>query len=130
METIFKHKLYFFCFLTFFLFPQHLFANEPVVSIQILSEKVQAGEEIEVQLTISHSANYFFHFVEWVDLFINREQSNYWGYSAFDLPPAKSFKKIVKYKVPHMDEIIIVAEASCIRHGSAGKVTILVPVKK
>jgi Desulfoferrodoxin len=130
MKTIFRKRFCFFCFVIFLLFPQHLFANEPVVSIQILSEKVQAGEEIEIQLTISHNANYFFHFVEWVDLFINREQSNYWAYSAFDLPPAKSFKKVVKYKVPNMDEIIIVAEAGCIRHGSSGKVTLFVPVKR
>jgi hypothetical protein len=117
-----------------FVFPllssPNIFANEPVVSIQVLTEEIVPGKEIQIQLTIIHSANSFIHHVEWVDLVVNEQQSNHWAYSAFDLPPAASFKKVVKYQVPHSEEIRIVAEANCIRHGSSGKISFRIPVKK
>jgi hypothetical protein len=68
--------------------------------------------------------------VEWVDLVINELQSFHWAYSAFDLPPGEAFKRVVNYRVPSVERIRIVAEASCLRHGSSGKISLLVPVKK
>jgi hypothetical protein len=106
------------------------FANEPVVTIQILTEEILPGEEIQIQLTITHNANSFIHHVEWVNLVVDEMQSYHWAYSAFDLPPAETFKKVVKYRVPSIEKIRIVAEANCLRHGSSGRITLLVPVKK
>lgn len=117
-----------------FVFPlissPNIFANEPVVSIQVLTEEVVPGKEIQIRLTITHSANSFLHHVEWVDLVVNEQQSNHWAYSAFDLPPAEAFPKVVKYGVPNSHEVRIVAEAFCIRHGSSGKISLRIPVKK
>lgn len=106
------------------------FANEPIVVIEVLTEEVVPGEEIQIELTITHNANSFLHHVEWVNLVVNELQSYHWAYSAFDLPPGETFKKVVKYRVPSIEKIRIVAEANCLRHGSSGRITLLVPVKK
>jgi len=119
-----------FFFVVPFISSPNLFANEPVVTIRVLTEEVVPGKEIQIQLTITHSANSFLHHVEWVDLVINEQRSFHWAYSAFDLPPAEAFQKVVKYRVPNSEEVRIVAEANCIRHGSSGKVFLSIPVKK
>jgi desulfoferrodoxin (superoxide reductase-like protein) len=108
----------------------HIFANEPMVTIQVLTEEVVSGEEIQIELTISHNANAFLHHVEWVNLVINELQSYHWAYSSFDLPPGETFKRAVSFRVPNVERITIVAEANCLRHGSSGKKTLVVPVKK
>jgi len=108
----------------------HIFANEPMVTIQVLTEEVVSGEEIQIELTISHHANAFLHHVEWVNLVINELQSYHWAYSSFDLPPGETFKRAVSFRVPNVERITIVAEANCLRHGSSGKKTLVVPVKK
>jgi desulfoferrodoxin (superoxide reductase-like protein) len=110
--------------------PPNLFANEPTVTIQVLTEEILPGEEIQIQVTVTHNANSFLHHVEWVNLLINDLQSYHWAYSARDLPPAETFKKVAKYRVPSVEKIRIVAEAYCLRHGSSGKITALVTVKK
>jgi|PlaIllAssembly_1097288.scaffolds.fasta_scaffold33472_4 hypothetical protein len=106
------------------------FANEPIVAIEVLTEKVVPGEEIQIELTITHNANSFLHHVEWVNLVVNELQSYHWAYSSFNLPPGETFKRVVNYRVPNIESITIVAEASCLRHGSSGKKTLLAPVKK
>ena len=108
----------------------HIFANEPMVTIQVLTEEVVSGEETQIELTISHNANAFLHHVEWVNLVINELQSYHWAYSSFDLPPGETFKRAVSFRVPNVERITIVAEANCLRHGSSGKKTLVVPVKK
>jgi desulfoferrodoxin (superoxide reductase-like protein) len=122
--------VWFFLLVFSLLFSPDIFANEPLVAIQVLTEEIVPGKEIQIQLTITHSANSFIHHVEWVDLVVNDQQSNHWAYSAFDLPPAASFKKVVKYRVLDSEEIRIGAEANCIRHGSSGKISLRIPVKK
>ncbi len=108
----------------------NIFADEPAVAIQVLTEEILPGEEIQIQVTVTHNANSFLHHVEWVNLVVNELQSYHWAYSAFDLPPGETFKKVVKYRAPGIEKIRIVAEAYCLRHGSSGKVTALAPVKK
>jgi hypothetical protein len=117
----------FFLALPFFL-AQNIFANEAHVSIKVLSEELKPGEEITIELTISHNANSYVHYVEWVDLVINDMDSTRWGFNGADLPPGQTFKKEYKYKVPDIKQIRISAEASCVRHGSSGKATLRVPV--
>jgi len=120
--------LFLFAFLLFS--SPDIFANEPTVTIQVLTAEIAPGNEIQIQVTVTHSANSFIHHVEWVSLVINDLQSYHWAYSARDLPPAEIFKKVVKYKVPDIENIRIDAEAFCIRHGSSGKITEFVAVKK
>jgi len=105
-------------------------ANEPTVTIQVLTEEIVPGNEIQIQVTVTHNANSFLHHVEWVNLVINDLQSYHWAYAARDLPPAETFRKVVKYRVPSIEKIRIEAEAYCIRHGSSGKISELVTVKK
>ena len=105
-------------------------ANEPTVTIQVLTEEIVPGNEIQIQVTVTHNANSFLHHVEWVNLVVNELQSYHWAYSSFNLPPGETFKRVVNYRVPNIESITIVAEASCLRHGSSGKKTLLAPVKK
>lgn len=93
------------------------FANKASVSIEAPAE-VTKGSEITIRLTVEHSADNFLHHVEWVQLRVNNNQIGYWQYSAFDLPPAATFTKEIKYTVNENTEIR--AEASCNLHGSAG----------
>jgi desulfoferrodoxin (superoxide reductase-like protein) len=69
-------------------------------------------------LTVDHNADNAFHHVDWVELIVNNHQVGYWQYSAFDLPPAATFIKEIKYTVNGNTEIK--AQASCNLHGSAG----------
>jgi desulfoferrodoxin (superoxide reductase-like protein) len=93
------------------------FANKASVSIEAPAE-VTKGSEITIRLTVEHSADNFLHHVEWVQLRVNNNQIGYWQYSAFDLPPAATFTKEIKYVVNENTEVR--AEASCNLHGSAG----------
>jgi desulfoferrodoxin (superoxide reductase-like protein) len=93
------------------------FANKASVSIEAPAE-VTKGTEITIRLTVDHSADNAFHHVEWVQLMVNNNQVGYWRFSAFDLPPAATFTKEIKYTVNENTEIR--AEASCNLHGSAG----------
>jgi len=93
------------------------FANKASVSIEAPAE-VTKGTEITIRLTVIHNADNVFHHVEWVELMVNNSQVGYWKYSAFDLPPAATFTKEIKYTVNENTEIR--AEASCNLHGSAG----------
>ena len=92
-------------------------ANKASVSIEAPAE-VTKGSEITIRVTVNHSADNIFHHVEWVQLNVNNDQVGYWQYSAFDLPPAATFTKEIKYTVNENTEIR--AEASCNLHGSTG----------
>jgi desulfoferrodoxin (superoxide reductase-like protein) len=93
------------------------FANKASVSIEAPAE-VTKGTEITIRVIVDHSADNLFHHVEWVQLNVNNNQVGYWQYSTFDLPPAATFTKEIKYTVNENTEIR--AEASCNLHGSAG----------
>jgi desulfoferrodoxin (superoxide reductase-like protein) len=93
------------------------FANKASVAIEA-PEEVTKGTEITIRVTVDHSADNFFHHVEWVQLNVNNNQVGYWRYSAVDLPPGATFTKEIKYTVNENTEIR--AEASCNLHGSAG----------
>ncbi len=116
--------------LLIFFFVRPVSANEPRVTIKILSEEIKPGDEIIIELTISHSANSYIHFVDWVEILVNQMESSRWTYNPASIPPDQTFTKEYKYKVPDLNRIRIDAEASCIRHGSSGKVTLRVPIKK
>jgi desulfoferrodoxin (superoxide reductase-like protein) len=102
-------------------------ANKASVSIEAPAE-VTKGSEITIRLTVDHSADNFFHHVEWVELIVNNHQVGFWQYSAFDLPPAATFTKEIKYTVNENTEIR--AQASCNLHGSAGPGFFKVAVKE
>jgi len=103
------------------------FANKASVSIEAPPE-VAKGTEITIRLTVDHSVDNIFHHVEWVELVVNNRQIGYWRYSAFDLPPAATFTKEIKYTVDENTEIR--AEASCNLHGSAGPAFFKIGIKE
>jgi len=102
-------------------------ANKASVSIEAPAE-VTKGTEITIRLTVDHNADNVFHHVEWVELLVNNRQIGYWQYSAFDLPPAATFTKEIKYTVNENTEIR--AEASCNLHGSAGPAFFKIVIKE
>ena len=102
-------------------------ANKASVSIEAPAE-VTKGTEIMIQLTVDHNADNVFHHVEWVELAVNNRQIGYWQYSAFDLPPAATFTKEIKYTVNENTEIR--AQASCNLHGSAGPAFFKIVIKE
>ena len=103
------------------------FANKASVSIEAPAE-VTKGTEITIRITVDHNADNVFHHVEWVELKVNDNQVGYWKYSAFDLPPASTFTKEIKFTVNENTEIR--GEASCNLHGSAGPKTVKITVKE
>ena len=103
------------------------FANKASVTIEAPAE-VAKGTEITIRLTVDHNADNVFHHVEWVELKVNNTQVAYWKYSAFDLPPASTYTKEIKFTITENTEIR--GEASCNLHGSAGPKTFKITVKE
>jgi hypothetical protein len=130
MKIFLKKAVWLFILLLPLILAPPILANEPRVSIKVLSEDVRPGEEITIELTISHNANSYIHYVEWVEVLIYDLESIRWGYNGANLPPGPTFTKEYKYKVPDLNRIRIDAEASCVRHGSSGKVTLRVPINR
>ena len=103
------------------------FADKASISIQAPPE-ASKGSEITIRLTITHSANNFFHHVEWVKVWINNQEFAKWDYSATKRPEGKTFTKEIKYMVN--DSVEIKGEASCNIHGSKGPATLNVAVRE
>jgi len=102
-------------------------ANKASVSIDAPTE-VAKGSEITIRLTVTHSANYFFHHVEWVQVIVNNNQVAWGEYSFYHLPEGATYTKEIKYIVN--DDTEIKAEASCNLHGSAGPTSFKVSTKE
>jgi len=82
---------------------------------------VPKGTEVPVKITITHSANNFFHFVEWVYIKVNGKEAARWDYSMTNRPEGATFVREIK--IPVNEAVEIVAEASCNLHGSKGPAT-------
>jgi len=109
------------------LFTSSAFADKASVSIEAPPD-VAKGSEIIIRLTIIHNANNFFHHVEWVKVWINKQEFAKWDYSATQMPEGATFTKELKYVVN--DGVEIRGEASCNVHGSKGPAVLNLSVKK
>ena len=119
---------YFIPILLMILLPAHAaFADKASVSIEAPTA-VAKGSEITIRLTISHSANSYFHYVEWVRVMMNEREIARWDYSRSNRPENATFTKEIKYTVNESGEIK--AEASCNIHGSKGPAIQKVLVKE
>ena len=119
---------YFIPFLLMILLPAHAaFADKASVSIEAPTA-VAKGSEITIRLTITHSANSYFHYVEWVRVMMNEREIARWDYSRSNRPENATFTKEIKYTVNESGEIK--AEASCNIHGSKGPAIQKVLVKE
>jgi desulfoferrodoxin (superoxide reductase-like protein) len=127
MSPLMKCRL-FCCFLfsVFLLTAQTSYANKASVTISA-PETAAKGSEVLVRLTITHNANSFAHYTNWVWLKVNGKEFSRWDFSWDNRPEAAVFSREVKILVNEPIELI--AEANCNRHGSAGPATSKITLK-
>jgi len=82
-------------------------------------ESAAAGSEAVIRLTVIHSANSFFHHVEWAWIQVNGKEVARWDFSSSNLPESETFSRTTKVKTEGNMEIK--AKASCNLHGSANE---------
>ncbi len=101
-----------------------LLLNAPMVRADKSSVEIDApnqvakGSEVVITLNVTHSANSFFHYTDWVVVKANGEEIARWEYSAMDKPDGEIFTK--KVTVTADKDLKIEAQANCNLHGSAG----------
>jgi desulfoferrodoxin (superoxide reductase-like protein) len=115
-----------FLFFAFLLTAQTSFADKSSVAISA-PETAAKGSEVLVKLTITHSANSFFHYTNWVTLKVNGKEFSRWDFSSGKRPEGAVFSREVK--IPVNEPIELVAEANCNMHGSAGPVNWKITIK-
>jgi desulfoferrodoxin (superoxide reductase-like protein) len=76
------------------------------------------GSEVTLRITVSHNANTASHYTQWVKVTANKKEVARWDYTKDNPPEGAVFTKEIKIKVTEDTEIV--AEASCINHGSKG----------
>jgi desulfoferrodoxin (superoxide reductase-like protein) len=103
-----------------------VWAGKTSVTLNAPAE-VPQGSEITIMITVTHSANSYFHYTEWVRVIINNQEMARWNYSASKRPEAAIFTKEIKYTVNTPVEIK--AEGSCNIHGSQGPAFLKVSLK-
>ncbi len=95
-------------------------ANKSSTSIEGPTSAAK-GTEVTLRITVSHNANTSSHHTEWVKVRANGKEIARWEYTKDNLPEGAEFTKEIKLKVT--EDMEIVAEASCNRHGSRGPST-------
>lgn len=92
-------------------------ADKSAVTIEA-PDQAAKGTEITVKIHVTHSANSFFHYSNWVKVMVNGKEAALWEYSAGNRPEDAKFTKEIKLTVTEPMEIV--AEANCNLHGSQG----------
>jgi desulfoferrodoxin (superoxide reductase-like protein) len=92
-------------------------ADKSAVTIEAPDQAVK-GTEVVVKLHVTHSANSFFHYTNWVQVKVNGKDTVLWEYSMGNRPEGAVFTKEAKLMVNAPLEIV--AEANCNLHGSQG----------
>ena len=106
--------------------PQISFANKSSVTISA-PETAAKGSEVTIKLTITHSANSWWHYTNWVYLQVNGKEFIRWDFTGSKLPEAAVFTREVK--IPVNEPLELVAEAHCNIHGSAGPAKLKISLK-
>jgi desulfoferrodoxin (superoxide reductase-like protein) len=106
-----------FLFIVFLLAAQTVYADQSSVAISA-PETASKGSEVPVKLTITHSANNFFHYTNWVTLKVNGKEFSRWDFSSGNRPESAVFSREVK--IPVNGPIELIAESNCNMHGSKG----------
>jgi len=92
-------------------------ANKSEASIEGPTDAVK-GSEVTLRITVTHNANTTSHYTEWLKVMANKKEVGRWDYTKENRPEGAVFTKEIKTKVTEDTEIV--AEASCINHGSKG----------
>jgi desulfoferrodoxin (superoxide reductase-like protein) len=88
---------------------------------------VEKGTEVTLRITVTHNANSPSHYTEWLKVSANKNEIARWEYTKDSRPEAAQFTKEIKMKVTENMEVL--AEASCINHGSKGPARHRITVK-
>jgi desulfoferrodoxin (superoxide reductase-like protein) len=96
------------------------FANKASVTIEA-PPVVEKGAQVPVKIHVTHDANNFIHYTEWVEVKVNGKPVERWNFSNFSRPEGATF--IREITVQADEPLEIWAEASCNLHGSAGPAT-------
>lgn len=102
-------------------------ANKAETRIEV-PDSAAKGSEITIKMTVTHSANSFFHYTEWAWLQVNGKETARWNFSSGNRPEGEIFAREVKVKVE--GDLDIKAKASCNLHGSANEATAKVNAKE
>jgi desulfoferrodoxin (superoxide reductase-like protein) len=99
-------------------------ANKASVSIEG-PESAEQDSEVTLRLTVTHSANTFFHYTKLLKVQVNGKPLTEWDFTSGNRPEDNIFTREVKIRITGNTEVV--AEAFCNIHGSAGpaKITIL-----
>lgn len=102
------------------------FGNKSAVSIDA-PQTARKGSEVTIKVSATHNANSALHYTQWLKVTVNGSEVARWEFSGSKRPEGDVFTREVKIKaVENMD---IVAEASCNVHGSAGPATAKIAVR-
>lgn len=113
-------------FVGLLLAPKISYANKSSTAISA-PETAPKGSEVTVKLTITHSANSFLHYTNWVTFKVNGKEFTRWDFSSGNRPEAAVFTREVK--VPVNENLELIAEAHCNIHGSAGPANWKIAIK-
>jgi len=108
------------------LYTSNALADKSAVRIES-PDTVVKGSEVVIKVHVSHSANNFFHYTDWVSIKANGKEIGRWEYSMSKRPDAANFTKEIKITVN--EDLLIEAQANCNLHGSAGIATKKISVK-
>lgn len=103
------------------------FADKAAVTIEA-PDQAAKGTEILVKIHVTHSANSFFHYTNWVHVKVNGKDTALWDYSMTNRPEGAKFTKEVKLMVN--EPLEITAEANCNIHGSQGPAKMKVSLRE
>jgi desulfoferrodoxin (superoxide reductase-like protein) len=128
MSALKKYGLFCcFLFFVFLLTAQTSYADKSSVAISA-PETAAKGSELLVKLTITHSANNFFHYTNWVTLKVNGKEFSRWDFTSGKRPEAAVFVREIK--IPVDEPVELIAEANCNMHGSAGPAKWKITIKE
>jgi desulfoferrodoxin (superoxide reductase-like protein) len=102
-------------------------ANKSAAAIEV-PESVSKAAEITIRVTVTHSANNFLHYTQWLRVSAGDKEIARWDFTSSQRPEGAVFTKEIKYIVDGSVEIK--AEASCNIHGSKGPAIVRVTVKE
>ncbi len=121
-----KRKIFLVMFFILTVFATTAFANKTAVTIES-PLSVKKGAEIIIKINISHSANNFFHYTNWVYVHANGKEIARWDFTRSNKPESSNFTREVRYTVTETTEIT--AMGNCNMHGSAGEVKMVIKVE-
>ena len=101
-------------------------ANKAETKIEV-PESAGKDSEITIKVTVTHSANSYFHYTEWLWVQVNGKEIAKWEYSSGNRPEDATFTKEIKLKVD--GDLDIKGKASCNIHGSANDAAAKVTAK-